>query len=148
MLEDAILACKPPSQISPVVCRFHLVVSNLHRCIAADSATCRPCLPAQVVSSINNLIIGKIYVDHGGTMHIVSSASGLACKLRFKEHSRLRNREPHEVPLLISEDATRGSKRPIQCSRPLLPILFCSCASEAAVHLSTCLASSGVQSIP
>ena len=52
---------------------------------------------AQVVSSINNLIIGKIYVDHGGIMRIVSSASGLVCKLRFKEQSRLRNREAHEV---------------------------------------------------
>lgn len=49
------------------------------------------------MSSINNLIIGKIYVDHGGTMRIVSSASGLACKLRFREQGVLRMHEAHGV---------------------------------------------------
>ncbi len=51
----------------------------------------------QVVSSINNLIIGKIYVDHGGTMRIHSSANGLVCKLKFREQGVLRMREAHEV---------------------------------------------------
>lgn len=51
----------------------------------------------QVVSSINNLIIGKIYVDHGGTMRIHSSASGLVCKLKFREQGIMRHREAHEV---------------------------------------------------
>lgn len=50
-----------------------------------------------MVSSINNLIIGKIYVDHGGTMRIHSSASGLVCKLKFREQGVLRMREAHEV---------------------------------------------------
>ncbi|CAL8470152.1 g9694 [Coccomyxa elongata] len=51
----------------------------------------------KVVSSINNLIIGKIYVDHGGTMRIHSSHSNLVCKLKFKEQGVLRMREAHEV---------------------------------------------------
>lgn len=50
-----------------------------------------------MVSSINNLIIGKIYVDHGGIMRVHSSASGLVCKLKFKEQAFMRMREPHEV---------------------------------------------------
>jgi hypothetical protein len=52
---------------------------------------------AQVVSSINNLIIGKLYIDHGGTMRVTSSASGLACRLKFREQGVLRMREAHEV---------------------------------------------------
>ncbi len=56
----------------------------------------------QVVSSINNLIIGKIYVDHGGTMRIHSSHSNLVCKLKFKEQGVLRMREAHEVDTLYS----------------------------------------------
>lgn len=51
----------------------------------------------QVVSSINNLIIGKIYVDHGGVMRITSSATGMACKLKFKEQGLLSRHEAHEV---------------------------------------------------
>ena len=54
----------------------------------------------QVVSSIHNLIIGKIYVDHGGVMRITSSATGMACKLKFKEQGLLSRHEAHEVRYL------------------------------------------------
>lgn len=49
------------------------------------------------MSSIHNLIIGKIYVDHGGVMRITSSATGMACKLKFKEQGLLSRHEAHEV---------------------------------------------------
>lgn len=31
----------------------------------------------QVVTSINNLILGKLYIDHGGIMRVVHEPSGL-----------------------------------------------------------------------
>ncbi|KAK9834197.1 hypothetical protein WJX81_007601 [Elliptochloris bilobata] len=52
---------------------------------------------SKVVTSINNLIIGRIYVDHGGVMRIRNAATGLTCKLRFREHSFLRSHNEHEV---------------------------------------------------
>ena len=55
----------------------------------------------QVVSSINNLIIGKIYVDHGGVMRITSSATGMVCKLKFREQGILSRHEAHEVRALL-----------------------------------------------
>ena len=55
----------------------------------------------QVVSSINNLIIGKIYVDHGGVMRITSSATGMVCKLKFREQGILSRHEAHEVCALM-----------------------------------------------
>ena len=75
---------------------------------------------AQVVSSINNLIIGKIYVDHGGTMQVTSSASGLTAKLRFKEYSRLRHREPHEVLARNTLRLRLSSPSSTQCWRTAL----------------------------
>lgn len=54
----------------------------------------------QVSSSINNLIIGKIYIDHGGIMRIRSSA-GLVAKLRFHETGML-TREAHLVGSVLS----------------------------------------------
>ena len=55
----------------------------------------------QVVSSINNLNIGKIYVDHGGVMRITSSATGMVCKLKFREQGILSRHEAHEVCALL-----------------------------------------------
>ena len=40
---------------------------------------------SKVATSINNLIIGKIYVDHGGVMRVRSSVSGHVCRLKFRE---------------------------------------------------------------
>ena len=53
------------------------------------------CVLAQVTSSINNLIIGKIYIDHGGMMRIRGS-SGLVAKIKFHETGML-TREAHQV---------------------------------------------------
>ena len=71
----------------------------------------------QVVSSIHNLIIGKIYVDHGGVMRITSSATGMACKLKFKEQGMMRRHEAHEVRykstfIVLSIQTSDESKAP------------------------------------
>lgn len=49
------------------------------------------------MTSINNLIIGRIYVDHGGVMRVRNAQSGLTLKLRFREHSFLRSHNEHEA---------------------------------------------------
>ncbi|CAM6097742.1 unnamed protein product [Calypogeia fissa] len=50
---------------------------------------------SKVTSSIYNLILGKLYVDHYGTMRIVGNQE-LSCKLKFKEQSLI-DRNPHQV---------------------------------------------------
>lgn len=49
----------------------------------------------QVTTSIYNLILGKLYVDHYGTMRIQGNRE-LSCKLKFKEQSII-DRNPHQV---------------------------------------------------
>eukprot|EP00252_Welwitschia_mirabilis_P011313 TRINITY_DN25449_c0_g1_i3.p1 TRINITY_DN25449_c0_g1~~TRINITY_DN25449_c0_g1_i3.p1 ORF type:complete len:725 (+),score=130.78 TRINITY_DN25449_c0_g1_i3:86-2260(+) len=50
---------------------------------------------SKVTTSIYNLILGKIYCDHYGVMHIKGNQS-LSCKLKFKEQS-IMERNPHQV---------------------------------------------------
>ena len=84
-------------------------------------------VPAQVVSSINNLIIGKLYVDHGGTMRVASSASGLVCRLKFREQGVLRMREAHEVLL------PARTRRPA-CTLIIWPCLHAHLRSQTLCH--------------
>jgi hypothetical protein len=49
----------------------------------------------KVTTTINNLIIGKLYVDHYGTMKLKSS-EGLLAKAKFKEQSFM-EKNPHQV---------------------------------------------------
>lgn len=49
----------------------------------------------QVTTSIYNLILGKVYCDHHGMMHIRGNRE-YSCKLKFKEQSIL-ERNPHQV---------------------------------------------------
>lgn len=49
----------------------------------------------KVTTSINNIIIGKLYVDHYGMMKIDGNR-GLSINLKFKERS-LMDRNPHQV---------------------------------------------------
>lgn len=49
----------------------------------------------KVTTSIYNIIIGKIYCDHYGTMRIRGSGH-YSCKLKFKEQSII-DRNPHQV---------------------------------------------------
>jgi hypothetical protein len=50
---------------------------------------------SKVTTSINNLILGKLYVDHYGTMRIQGNRE-LSCRLKFKEQSIV-DRTPHQV---------------------------------------------------
>ncbi|KAH9721341.1 Oxysterol-binding protein-related protein 2A [Citrus sinensis] len=50
---------------------------------------------SKVTTSIYNLILGKIYCDHHGTMEIHGNCQ-YSCKLKFKEQSIL-DRNPHQV---------------------------------------------------
>ncbi|KAK9801882.1 hypothetical protein WJX73_007191 [Symbiochloris irregularis] len=59
----------------------------------------------KVNSSINNLIIGKIYIDHGGIMRIKNN-SGLVCKLKFHETGML-TREAHLVKGHLEQDGDK-----------------------------------------
>jgi hypothetical protein len=49
----------------------------------------------QVTTTIYNLILGKVYCDHHGMMHIQGNRQ-YSCKLKFKEQSIL-DRNPHQV---------------------------------------------------
>lgn len=52
---------------------------------------------SKVTTSIYNIILGKIYCDHYGTMRIRGSGQH-SCKLKFKEQSII-DRNPHQVIL-------------------------------------------------
>uniref|UniRef100_A0A7N0UAS3 PH domain-containing protein n=1 Tax=Kalanchoe fedtschenkoi TaxID=63787 RepID=A0A7N0UAS3_KALFE len=58
---------------------------------------------SKVTTSIYNLILGKLYCDHHGTMHIRGNRQ-FSSRLRFKEQSIL-DRNPHQVDGFI-EDAS------------------------------------------
>ena len=71
----------------------------------------------KVTTSINNLILGKIYVDHGGIMRIRSFTPGgaqgrLVARVRFKETSMLFDKDPRQVRGFVEEDGVR-LERPI-----------------------------------
>jgi hypothetical protein len=63
----------------------------------------------QVTTSIYNLILGKLYCDHYGTMRIEGNRE-YSCKLKFKEQSII-DRNPHQVRALLSfsNDCSRSS---------------------------------------
>lgn len=50
---------------------------------------------SKVTTSIHNLILGKLYCDHYGTMRIQGNRE-LSCRLKFKEQSII-DRNPHQV---------------------------------------------------
>ncbi|KAG8659425.1 oxysterol-binding protein-related protein 2A isoform X2 [Manihot esculenta] len=58
---------------------------------------------SKVTTTIYNLILGKVYCDHHGTMHIHGNRQ-YSCKLKFKEQSIL-DRNPHQVNGFV-EDVT------------------------------------------
>ena len=51
----------------------------------------------KVTTSINNLILGKIYIDHGGIMKVRNVGTGLTAKLRFKETGMIFDKDPRQV---------------------------------------------------
>lgn len=52
----------------------------------------------QVTTSVYNLILGKLYCDHYGTMSIDANQE-YSCRIKFKEPSII-NRNLHQVPCL------------------------------------------------
>ncbi|CAI9114591.1 OLC1v1015347C1 [Oldenlandia corymbosa var. corymbosa] len=55
----------------------------------------------QVTTSIYNLILGKLYCDHYGTMRIQGNRT-YSCKLKFKEQSII-DRNPHQVQGIVQD---------------------------------------------
>ena len=51
----------------------------------------------QVTSAINNLIMGKIYIEHTGIMRITNLQSTMVAKIKFKESGRLSSKDAHQV---------------------------------------------------
>uniref|UniRef100_A0A0C9S939 TSA: Wollemia nobilis Ref_Wollemi_Transcript_9503_3010 transcribed RNA sequence n=1 Tax=Wollemia nobilis TaxID=56998 RepID=A0A0C9S939_9CONI len=56
---------------------------------------------SKVTTSIYNLILGKLYCDHYGTMRIHGNCE-YSCKLKFKEQSMM-DRNPHQVQGLVQD---------------------------------------------
>lgn len=68
----------------------------------------------KVTTSINNLILGKIYVDHGGIMRVRNlRPGGLTARIRFKETGMLFDKDPRQVKGFLE----RGGQR---LERPML----------------------------
>lgn len=59
---------------------------------------------SKVTTSIYNIILGKIYCDHYGTMRIKGSGQ-YSCKLKFKEQSII-DRNPHQVHGYVQDNIT------------------------------------------
>ncbi|KAJ3671745.1 hypothetical protein LUZ60_007824 [Juncus effusus] len=59
---------------------------------------------SKVTTSIYNIIIGKIYCDHYGTMRIKGSGK-YSCKIKFKEQSII-DRNPHQVHGFVQDNQT------------------------------------------
>ncbi|KAL9406273.1 hypothetical protein Peur_003245 [Populus x canadensis] len=56
---------------------------------------------SKVTTTIYNLILGKVYCDHHGMMHIQGNRQ-YSCKLKFKEQSIL-DRNPHQVQGFVED---------------------------------------------
>uniref|UniRef100_A0A1D1XJ99 Oxysterol-binding protein-related protein 1C n=1 Tax=Anthurium amnicola TaxID=1678845 RepID=A0A1D1XJ99_9ARAE len=56
---------------------------------------------SKVTTSIYNLILGKLYCDHYGTMRIQGNGE-YSCKLKFKEQSII-DRNPHQVQGIVQD---------------------------------------------
>ncbi|PPR98879.1 hypothetical protein GOBAR_AA21797 [Gossypium barbadense] len=56
---------------------------------------------SKVTTSIYNLILGKLYCDHYGTMRIEGNCE-YSCKLKFKEQSII-DRNPHQVHGIVQD---------------------------------------------
>ncbi|XP_042379350.1 oxysterol-binding protein-related protein 1C-like isoform X2 [Zingiber officinale] len=56
---------------------------------------------SKVTTSIYNLILGKLYCDHYGTMRIQGNCE-YSCKLKFKEQSII-DRNPHQVQGIVQD---------------------------------------------
>jgi hypothetical protein len=62
---------------------------------------------SKVTTSIYNIILGKIYCDHYGTMRIKGSGN-YSCKLKFKEQSII-DRNPHQVSFVVVKERVKDT---------------------------------------
>ena len=82
----------------------------------------------KVTSTVYNLIIGKLYVDHGGIMRVRNMGTGLVARMQFKEQKLIANRNPHQArdactawqPCHGRQRPMVAVCRPIQLQRPRL----------------------------
>lgn len=63
---------------------------------------------SKVTTSIYNIILGKIYCDHYGTMRIKGNGT-YSCKLKFKEQSII-DRNPHQVSFILNPEVHSRKK--------------------------------------
>lgn len=61
----------------------------------------------KVTTSINNLILGKIYIDHGGIMKVRCVGTGLTARIRFKEAGLIFDKDPRQVRGFLEQNQTR-----------------------------------------
>jgi len=61
----------------------------------------------KVTTTINNLILGKIYVDHGGIMKIRCHGINMSARIRFKETGMLFDRNPRQVEGIVEQDGIK-----------------------------------------
>ena len=65
---------------------------------------------------INNIIVGKLNIDHGGVMHVRNVTHGQVAKMKFKQPGMLqfRSGDLHVVsPLLPLSTAHSGYSTPL-----------------------------------
>ncbi|DBA86398.1 TPA: hypothetical protein ACH3X2_005620 [Trebouxia sp. C0005] len=63
----------------------------------------------KVTSAINNLIMGKIYIEHTGIMRVTNLQSTMVAKIKFKESGRLSSKDAHQIVGAFEKD---GQKLP------------------------------------
>ncbi|KAK9846057.1 hypothetical protein WJX84_008575 [Apatococcus fuscideae] len=63
----------------------------------------------KITTSINNLILGRLYVDHGGIMRIKSTEAGLVAKVRFKEAGMM-SKDVHQIRGHVEQNGTKVEK--------------------------------------
>lgn len=61
----------------------------------------------KVTTSINNLILGKIYIDHGGIMKVRCVNTGLTARMRFKEAGLIFDKDPRQVRGFLEQGHNR-----------------------------------------
>lgn len=61
----------------------------------------------KVTTTINNLILGKIYVDHGGIMRIRCHKNNTCARIRFKETGFLFDKTPRQIEGIIENNGIK-----------------------------------------
>lgn len=95
---------------------------------------------AQVTTTIGNLILGKIYVDHGGVMKVRNVTSGVTGRMVFKEQGLLRSKDLHAVRAPFSNCTSTQQTASFRC--------FSTPNSDAQRHLQQGSVSPGRKRYP